>query len=189
MTIGQDPSKKISQHPIKPWREDVIGNSDTDPNPDPNPDPSTCSIYEFIPFPSYSMLIGFEEISRILSEHNLTIHGSFHIGAHECEELAFYHKLGLSSNQVVWIDANPVKVEEAVRRGVPNVYHGVVTDKDDEEIIFNISNNGQSSSVLEFGTHSIEHPSVTYVDKLHQKSITIDTFFKRHSLDAANYDF
>ena len=135
------------------------------------------------------MLIGFEEISRILSEHNLTVHGSFHIGAYECEELAFYHKLGLSSNQVVWIDAIPVKVEEAVRRGVPNVYHAVVTDKDDEEIIFNISNNGQSSSVLEFGTHSIEHPSVTYVDKIHQKSITIDTFFKRHSLDAANYDF
>lgn len=135
------------------------------------------------------MLIGFEEIHRILSEYNIHLRGSFHIGAHECEELSFYHRLGLTSNDVVWIDAIPVKVKEATARGVPNVYHAVITDKDDEDVVFHVSNNVQSSSVLEFGTHSVEHPWVTYVDKLHLKSSTIDTFFKRHSLDATRYDF
>ena len=43
--------------------------------------------------------------------------------------------------------------------------------------------------MLELGTHSQEHPDVVYVDKLIQKSITIDTFFERNNLDASKYNF
>jgi len=135
------------------------------------------------------MLIRFENISKILLENNIKIFGSFHIGAHECEEMHFYNQLGLKSENIVWIDAIPSKVNEATNRGIPNVYNAVITDKDDEEIVFNISNNGQSSSVLEFGTHSHEHPEVVYVDKINLKSITIDTFFERNNIDASNYNF
>jgi FkbM family methyltransferase len=135
------------------------------------------------------MLISFEEINKILLSRNITISGSLHIGAHECEELTFYNKLGLKNQDVVWIDAIPTKVQEAKNRGIPNVYNVVITDKDDEEVVFNVSNNNQSSSVLEFGTHSYEHPWVVYVDKLHQKSITIDTFFQRNNIDASKYNF
>lgn len=135
------------------------------------------------------MLIGFDEISKILSTNNITINGSFHIGAHECEELGFYNRLGIKNEDIVWIDAIPSKVIEAKNRGIPNVYNAVITDKNDEDIVFNISNNGQSSSVLEFGTHSQEHPWVVYVDKIHQKSITIDTFFERNSIEASKYNF
>ena len=111
------------------------------------------------------------------------------MGAHECEELPFYNQLGLTNEDVIWIDAIPAKVSEAKARGIPNVYHAVITDKDDDNIDFHVSNNGQSSSVLEFGTHSSEHPWVVYIDTLHQKSITLDTFFKRNSLDASKYNF
>lgn len=135
------------------------------------------------------MLITFEEIHKILLSKNININGSFHIGAHDCEEIAFYNYLGLKNEDVVWIDAIPSKCMEATNRGIPNVYNAVITDKDDEEIIFNVSNNVQSSSVLEFGTHSEEHPSVVYVDKIHQKSITIDTFFERNKIDASKYNF
>ena len=124
------------------------------------------------------MYISFEEITKNLLEKNIDIVGSFHIGAHECEEMYFYNKLGLHEENVVWIDAIASKVNEARQRGIPNVYNAVITDKDDEEIIFNVSNNVESSSVLEFGTHSQEHPSVVYVDKLNLKSITVDTFLK-----------
>ena len=135
------------------------------------------------------MLIDFKEINKILLENKIDIIGAFHLGAHECEELQFYNTLGLKNNDVVWIDAIPSKVTEAILRGVPNVYNAVITDKDDEEIVFNVSNNYQSSSVLEFGTHSIEHPSIVYVDKINQKSITIDTFFERNDIDASKYNF
>ena len=135
------------------------------------------------------MLITFDEIMNILTKKNISIHGSFHIGAHECEEVGFYNRLGLDLNNVIWVEAIPSKVDEAKNRGIPNVYHSVITDKDDQDIIFNISNNGQSSSVLEFKTHSVEHPWVVYVDQIKQKTITIDSFFKRNHIDASKYDF
>ena len=135
------------------------------------------------------MLITFEEINKILVSRHVKIRGSFHVGAHECEEIPFYEKLGLTPSDVVWIDAIPSKVAEAQSRGIPNVYHAVVTDTDDQEVVFNVSNNGQSSSVLEFGTHAHEHPWVVYVDTIKQPSITIDTFFARNNLDASKYDF
>ena len=135
------------------------------------------------------MLITFEEINKILLLKKIDITGSLHIGAHECEEINFYNQLGLENKDIIWIDAIPSKVNEAINRGIPNVYNAVITDKDDEDVVFNISNNFQSSSVLEFGTHLQEHPWVSYVDKIEQKSITIDTFFERNNIDASKYDF
>jgi FkbM family methyltransferase len=135
------------------------------------------------------MLITFEEINSILLSKNINITGSLHIGAHECEELGFYNKLGLKQEDIIWIEAIPSKVVQAKVRDIPNVYNCVITDKDNEEIVFNISNNGQSSSVLEFGTHSQEHPLVIYIDKINAKTITIDTFFKKNSIDTSKYNF
>lgn len=135
------------------------------------------------------MLIKLNEINRELKNNNVILNGAFHIGAHDCEELSFYNELGINNNDIIWIDAINSKVEQAIKKGIPNVYNAVITDKDDEEVIFNVSNNVQSSSVLEFGTHSEEHPWVKYVDKIYQKSITIDTFFERNKLDASKYNF
>jgi FkbM family methyltransferase len=135
------------------------------------------------------MLISFQEIFEILLSKNITINGCFHVGAHECEEMDFYNKLGVKNENVIWIDAIPSKVNEAKNRGINNIYNAVITDKDDEDITFNISNNVQSSSVLDFGTHAYEHPSVVYVDKIQLKSITIDSFFERNNIDASKYNF
>ena len=82
------------------------------------------------------MLIGFSEISKILLLNNINIDGSFHIGAHDCEELGFYNELGLKNDDVIWIDAIPSKVMKAKNRGIPNIYNAIITDKDDEEVTF-----------------------------------------------------
>jgi len=135
------------------------------------------------------MLIKQEYINEIISSYNIIINGAFHIGAHDCEELPFYDKLNLKNEDIIWIDAIDKKVIEAKQRGIPNVYNAVITDKDDTEVIFNLSNNNQSSSVLEFGTHLQEHPGIEYVEKLQKKSIKIDTFFERNNIDASKYNF
>jgi FkbM family methyltransferase len=135
------------------------------------------------------MLIPFSDINTIFLSRNISVKGAFHIGAHDCEELFFYRNLNLRQEDLVWIDAMERKVQQAKQRGIPNVYHAVVTDVDDAPITFNVSNNVESSSVLEFGTHSQEHPWVVYVDKIQQKSITVDTFFERNGLDASKYNF
>ena len=49
------------------------------------------------------MLISFEEINKILLENNISITGGFHIGAHECEELGFYNKVGLKDEDIIEI--------------------------------------------------------------------------------------
>ena len=108
------------------------------------------------------MLIGFEEINTILLSKNITITGALHIGAHECEELSFYNKLGLQDSDIIWVDAIPNKVTEARNRGIPNVFNAVISNKDDEDIIFNVTNNCQSSSILELGTHAQEYPDIVY---------------------------
>lgn len=135
------------------------------------------------------MIINFEDLKKVLIIKNIKINGVIHIGAHECEELRFYNNLGVKNEDIIWIDAINSKVIEARNRGIPNVYNAVITDKDDEELEFNISNNIQSSSILEFGTHSQEHPNVVFVDKINVKSISVDTFFKRNNIDASKINF
>ena len=136
------------------------------------------------------MMILVADIIRVLASHNINITGAFHIGAHDCEELEFYNKsLNIQNQNIVWLEAIPSKVASAIDKGIPNVYNAVITDKDDEPVVFNVSNNVQSSSVLEFGTHATQHPHVEYVDKLYLQSITINTFMERNNIEAHKYNF
>jgi hypothetical protein len=135
------------------------------------------------------MLIKISDIKDVLSKNDIKINGVFHIGANNCEEMSAYNELSIQKENVIWIDAIPEKVIECTEKGMPNVYNAIITDKDFEDVVFNISNNSLSSSVLEFGTHLIEHPHVHYVEKRNGKTITIDTFFKIINIDASNYDF
>jgi len=124
-----------------------------------------------------------------LKINNIIITGALHIGAHDCEEIQFYEKMDLQKDDIIWIDALESKVKESINKGIPNVYHAMITDEDNKEMSFNVSNNVQSSSIYEFGTHLQEHTWVHYVDKIIQKSITVDTFFKINNIDASKYNF
>jgi FkbM family methyltransferase len=135
------------------------------------------------------MYISVKIIMKILESANMKLKGCLHVGAHNCEEIDIYNQLGVSQNDTVWIDAMHNKVLEAKIRGIPNVYQAVISDQDDQEVKFNISNNGQSSSILEFQTHAYQHPEVKYVSSSIEKTITIDSFFSRNNLDATKYNF
>ena len=135
------------------------------------------------------MLISFEEIEKILKENSINITGALHIGAHNCEELWFYNKLGLPNNEIIWLEAMENKVNDCINRGIPNVYKAIISDKDNEEIIFNISNNGQSSSILDFEYHKVAHPDVHYIDNFKGTTIKLDTFMYNNNLDGQKYNF
>jgi FkbM family methyltransferase len=135
------------------------------------------------------MLISNNRIFQLLKIHNIIVKGVLHIGAHECEELDFYQQLNLNLNDLIWIDGLKEKVKLAISKGIPNIYHCIISDEDDKKVSFNVSNNGQSSSILDFGTHSKEHPGVFYIESIVESSITIDTFLKKNKLDIINYNF
>ena len=135
------------------------------------------------------MLIPADTIINILKERNISVKGALHIGAHECEELEFYKKLGLNQKDVIWIDAIQSKVDEAKARGIPNVFQSVITNKDDEVVTFHVTNNIQSSSLLKFGSHAIHHPQVHFTGDITLTTTTIDTFFLRNGLRAKDCEF
>ena len=134
------------------------------------------------------MLILDDELTRMMEEYNIALKGVLHIGAHKCQEMPIYDKLGLSATDIVWIDAMDTYVFLAKKWGTPHIYNALITDKDDDIVTFNLSNNDESSSILELETHLIEHPDIYYVDKVEMNTITVDTFFKRNNIDSKKYN-
>jgi len=135
------------------------------------------------------MLIKGDEVADILNKHNIQVHGVLHIGAHELEERSFYnHTLNVSDNDIVWVDANPELVNKAVVAGNKNVYCGAIS-ADEKELDFKISNNGQSSSLLDFGLHKQHYPWINYVNTIKVKTETLGSFFTRNNLDGKKYNF
>ena len=98
----------------------------------------------------------------LVKKYNINFKGILHVGAHECEELKDY-EVYLSRSQILWIEALPGKVEYC-KQLYPNVLieNAIVSDVI-ETVRFNVSNNGQSSSMLDFGLHSTFHPQVKYI--------------------------
>jgi FkbM family methyltransferase len=98
---------------------------------------------------------------NLVRKYNIQFKGVLHVGAHECEELKDYEKF-LPRNKILWVEALPDKVEFC-KKTYPNVLIEQAVISDTIEIVkFNRSNNGQSSSILELGTHETLHPHVHY---------------------------
>jgi FkbM family methyltransferase len=118
--------------------------------------------------------------------------GVIHIGAHECEEYESYlkHFEGVKTDDMIWIEALPHKVQQ-IKNRYPNmrIFNQCVSDKDGDKVSFMVTNNGQSSSMLEFGTHSYQHPEVIEVGRVELTTKTLDTFFIDNNLDMTHYNF
>jgi hypothetical protein len=96
------------------------------------------------------MLIPQERVKDYLK--TIQVKGVLHIGAHDCEELSFYNSIGCSN--ILWVDALQEKVDQNIQKGIKNIFQAVISDEDNTLVKFNITNNVQSSSFLEFGTHA-----------------------------------
>jgi FkbM family methyltransferase len=135
------------------------------------------------------MLITKEDVYNLLLTHNIKVKGALHVGAHDCEEIDFYHLLGLSNTDIVWIDALQEKVDENYKKGICNVFQSVISDKEGDIVTFSITNNIQSSSILELGSHATHYPHITVIEKRVLSTSTIDNFMKINSLDLSKYNF
>lgn len=114
------------------------------------------------------MLIPFHHVQSYLQGKGISITGILHIGAHECEELQAYNNGGIPANMIDWVEANPELVARMAERGIQ--VHNVAISDVETELPFYITNNGQSSSLLPFGTHETTYPWCKVV-----KTITVKT--------------
>jgi FkbM family methyltransferase len=135
------------------------------------------------------MLVDGEIIKKLLSRYGIIIRGAIHIGAHECEEKGFYNNiLGLNDSKIIWVDGNENKVNEMKSRGHQNVYNAVL-DEDEKDIIFNITNNTQASSILKLNHDEGFYRDINITSSVACRTEKLSSFLKRIEKDSAEYNF
>ena len=129
----------------------------------------------------------FLDLQKLKTELNLDIKGIIHVGAHLLEELSIYETLEI--HNIVWIEANIDLVNRSLEK-YPNqkILNYVVYDRDNVELQFNIANNGQSSSLLNFGTHSNLYPGIEFVSKKTIQTKTLKTIILENNINILDYN-
>ncbi len=122
------------------------------------------------------MLIPFKEMFPRQGINDVT--GIMHVGAHHAQELPAYTELGI--HNVFWVEADPITAKELLAIVPPHqtTVEAVVSDRPGQTMTFNRANNGQSSSLLELGTHETEHPDVVFTESFDVVTTTIDQIFE-----------
>ena len=133
------------------------------------------------------MLIPITEVVETLKAHGIVINGVLHIGAHLCEELTMYQSIGIDSGKIDWIEANPDLVKVMRDRGIP-VHHAAVSDKE-ETVEFKITNNGQSSSLLDFGTHAKSYGWCRVIKTIPVHTQTLENVIKLNKIPITERNF
>jgi FkbM family methyltransferase len=120
------------------------------------------------------------------------VYGIIHIGAHDCEERYKYlFKFNnITDNDIIWIDALKNKVD-AIKSQHPEIriFNECISNTDNETVIFNVTNNLQSSSFLKLKEHLHEHPDIYEVEKIEMKTKTLTTFYNENNFEYSQYNF
>jgi len=128
------------------------------------------------------MLIPFDEM---FARHSIKAPGALHLGASLGQEAATYAALGVK--KVIWVEALP-EVHTLLEYNVAKYPDSIalsacIGDRDGRMVTFHMANNeGQSSSMLELGTHAQEHPSVHYVKDIKLLTIRVDTLLRANGI-------
>jgi FkbM family methyltransferase len=125
------------------------------------------------------MLIPFD---TLVQRYSLAITGVLHVGAHAGEENDAYRKMGVPQSSIYWVEAIP-DLATALSARLPNVIQAVVSNTE-EPVVFRITNNGQSSSILPLKEHRREHPDIHVVKEVSMQTVPLDTLVDTHSIRA-----
>lgn len=123
----------------------------------------------------------------LFSRHHIKPKGVLHIGANVGEEAPIYDLLGIKKQ--IWIEGNPeifLKLKQNINHNPNAVALNYVIGDENKPVTFHVANNGsQSSSVLELGEHSKQHPDVVFVEHIELNMYRIDSL----GLDLTDVDF
>jgi FkbM family methyltransferase len=127
-------------------------------------------------------------LSELVQRHHLSLKRILHVGAHVCEERGAYHEAGVSDDHIYWIEGNSQLVK-CLQQSQPSlhIYEALAADQNDQAVEFIVTNNGQSSSILELDEHKKEHPSVVEIYREKRTTCRLDTLMKRHSIEPVDF--
>lgn len=133
------------------------------------------------------MLIKFSDICAKYGEPR----GVIHVGAHMMEERDVYLSKGLENT--IWVEANPSVYEKAKAtvqlKQNEMLFNFAISDTDGSEVDFHVTNNGESSSILELGIHKDRHPEVWVSDTIQVKTKRMDTLMAEKGISIDQYNF
>ena len=115
------------------------------------------------------------KVQELVDAWSIGPSGVIHIGAHAAEESSDYQQYGWSP--VIWIEANPMLIDR-LKEIVPAedmVICAALWDEDELSLVFNLANNGESSSLLQPVTHLIEHPDIKFETHLTLSTKRLDS--------------
>lgn len=115
-------------------------------------------------------------VDELVKNYNIKPRSVLHVGAHLAEESLSYDKY--FNVPIIWIEAQSKLCSELAERlnlCTNTIVEACISDKDDEEVIFNVASNSQSSSMLSFGTHSLTYPNVVINEKIFLKTKKLET--------------
>jgi FkbM family methyltransferase len=135
------------------------------------------------------MLIEGVIIKSLLDKYGIQVRGALHIGAHECEERNFYKDiLNIVDERVIWVDGNIKKVDQMKQQGFNNMYYSVL-DEIERDIMFNITDNTQASSILKLNHSAGFYNYINIVDSVLSRTEKLSSFLTRINKNVYDYNF
>ena len=134
------------------------------------------------------MLIRVSEITKYFGIFPKTI---LHIGAHTAEEKSDYEINGWGSLGIIWVEAQEELCKLIPIRQTTNdkVLNYLAWNENGQDLEFKTTNNGQSSSILDFGTHKKTYPSINFISETTLKSVRLDSVLNENDdFDLINID-
>lgn len=130
-------------------------------------------------------------LSTIVKKHNLRITGIIHVGAHYAEEHGDYLREGI--RDIVYVEASKKTYYHLCRRSFDDrvkLFNVALADKDGEmEMYTETANQGQSSSLLKPGTHTMHYPSIKFTGRETVSVTTLDKLpIERQRYNMMNLD-
>lgn len=135
------------------------------------------------------MLIPYPEL---IEEFKIRPTGVLHMGAHKGQEAEQYHLCG--TDRMIFIEALP-DVFMALQRNIKRfpqalAINACIGPQDGQKQVFHVSSNdGESSSLFEFGTHAIVHPDVSFTHDIEVTTWRVATLIRQYAIEVKDYNF
>jgi FkbM family methyltransferase len=129
-----------------------------------------------------------ENIDELFTFFKVDIKGILHIGAHKCEELETYLKY-VTTDKILWVEAIESLIKQNLEK-YPNlkITNAIVSDEDEKDVEFKITNLTNCSSILDLGYHKEIHPNVEVIEIIKTKTKTIQTLYKENNIPDTEYN-
>lgn len=134
------------------------------------------------------MLINIQDIVKKYGKPS----GVIHVGSHIMQERNAYRNAGLSN--IIWIDAND-EIVSHIQKTFTNfaddekIFSCLISDIDNQDVDFYITNNEQSSSMLKMQTHIKHYPHIVVTNVKKYKTKRLDTLFTENNISFSDRNF